>query len=202
MPTLTCFLGTPELAVAYGGITLSPADAERLRRSPTLAGRRDWQVSRVLKQQADAPVLSLSHSKGCAAALCGEADIRAGVDLEALRRRDFRALAAWVCSEAEYGYLQRRHWQAEDFYRLWCVKEALLKAAGLGFPADMAGVGYRFCGLEICGLYAAGQGGWHGVTAILPGFAAACVWQGENVRLQWRFAGAWNESCLSGGVLL
>ena len=44
----------------------------------------------------------------------------------------------------EKEYLVSRDWDKEEFYRLWCIKEALLKAADLDFPEDMRKVGYRF----------------------------------------------------------
>ena len=50
----------------YQAALLDQADRARVSAAPALAMRTDWQVSRFLKQQAKAPVLSLSHSHGAA----------------------------------------------------------------------------------------------------------------------------------------
>ncbi|MDO5059085.1 MAG: 4'-phosphopantetheinyl transferase superfamily protein, partial [Neisseria sp.] len=141
-------------------------------------GRTDWRVSRVLKYRAGEAVRSLSHSNGRAAVLAAEGGIRCGVDLEQIRQRDFAALAEWVADESEYDYLQKRGWQASDFYRLWCCKEALLKACNGDFPADMRKVGYAFDGQgALLGLRA--DGGFYGQTTVTAdGFMVAVVWQG------------------------
>ena len=171
---LRCLLGDPLLAASYRNNLLNSHDRHRIEHAPQLAERTDWKVSRALKQLADSPVVSLSHSKGFAALLCTDCPIPAGVDLEAVRPRDFRSLSEWVCTVEEQEYLCRHNWQAEIFYRLWCTKEALLKAAELNFPADMANVGYRFYGNEVGGLRVPHQNGWHGITARLtPDFTLA-----------------------------
>ena len=55
--------------------------------APALAMRTDWQVSRFLKQQTKAPVLSLSHSHGAALLAAGAYPLPLGVDIEWLRPR-------------------------------------------------------------------------------------------------------------------
>ena len=194
---LRCLLGGPLLAASYRNNLLNSHDQRRIEHAPQLAELTDWKVSRALKQLADSPVVSLSHSKGFAALLCTDYPIPAGVDLEAVRPRDFRSLSEWVCTAEEQEYLCHHNWQAEIFYRLWCTKEALLKAAGLNFPADMANVGYRFYGNEVGGLRVPHQNSWHGITARLtPDFTLACVWRGEDVRINWLFYGDLNVDSL------
>ena len=194
---LHCLLGAPDLSAAYRRAGLDADDLCRVRLSPALETRADWRVSRALKRQADAPVLSLSHSGSFAALLCADAPVQSGVDLERLKMRDFQALAQWVCSEEEREFLCRRRWRATDFYRLWCFKEALLKAADLSFPADMASVGYRFDGGLPTGLHAVGQSGWHGTSALLPqGYALSCVWFGSGISLETLFYGSWDNAVL------
>ena len=82
---LRCLLGDPLLAAFYRNNSLNLHDRHRIEHAPQLAERTDWKVSRALKQLADSPVVSLSHSKGFAALLCTDCPIPAGVDLEAIR---------------------------------------------------------------------------------------------------------------------
>ena len=101
---LHCLLGAPDLSAAYRRAGLDADDLCRVRRAPVLEKRADWRVSRALKRQADAPVLSLSHSGGFAALLCADTPVQSGVDLERLRPRDFQALAQWVCTGEERAF--------------------------------------------------------------------------------------------------
>lgn len=175
-------LGSPDCRRDYHAGQLDTDDARRLQAAPPLALRADWQSSRVLKQRARQhalPVRSLSHSRGAAALCCGHEV--AGIDLEALRPRDFAALLASCARPAEIGWWQRQPDALRAFYRLWTCKEALIKAAGLDFPAD----------LHRCGLWPHPAGGWQpGIgqhdgtviywsgwqTEITPGWMLACVW--------------------------
>lgn len=184
MTHLICLIGTPQIAHEYDRALLSPADARRVAQSPQLETRLDWRVSRALKQRATLPIVSLSHSAGNAAVLCASEPIAAGVDIETIKPRDFAALSAWIGNDAERDYLRGRGWQPETFYRLWCSKEALIKAAGLDFPADMRRVGYEMVGGEKVGWRVDGQRGWHGVERVLAGGrVVACVWRGEGGRV-------------------
>lgn len=190
MTALYCLLGGPGLAADYRNDALDAADVQRLARNSALAQRPDWRISRALKQHAPAPVLSLSHSRSHAALLCGTPQT-AGVDIETLRPRNFAALAAWVCHPHEAAALARAGWPAEDFYALWTLKEALLKAAGLPFPAAMAHVGLmpqtRNRRLQVYG-----ETGWYGLSARLgSGHMLACVWRDAAVRApQWQCIGS------------
>ncbi|MGF6147916.1 holo-(acyl carrier protein) synthase 2 [Kingella potus] len=192
MTDLICLIGTPQTARVYDRALLSPEDARRVAQSPKLETRLDWRVSRALKQQATLPVVSLSHSAGHAAVLCADEPIAAGVDMEIIKPRDFAALGALIASAAERDYLRGCDGQPEmlypEFYKLWCGKEALIKAAGLDFPADMRRVGYRIVGGEKTGWRVDGQQGWQGAERVLAGgLALACVWRGEGVKLRFRF---------------
>ncbi|MDO4879155.1 MAG: 4'-phosphopantetheinyl transferase superfamily protein [Neisseria sp.] len=196
---LFCLSAGPAAGVFYDDAPLDEADAGRLAGQPRLAERPDWRTSRFLKAQARHEVLSLSHSRGYAALLAGRGGLRCGVDVEVVRPRDFAALASWVCDGGERVFLTHGGWRAEDFYRLWCVKEALVKAAGLVFPADMVRVGLVFCD-EGCRLRVDGESGWRGLSALLDGrLALACVWQGDAV-LEWGFYGGLDAQALGGVV--
>lgn len=195
MTHLICLIGTPQIAHEYDRALLSPADARRVAQSLQLETRLDWRVSRALKQRATLPIVSLSHSAGHAAVLCASEPIAAGVDIETIKPRDFAALSAWVCRDDERDYWRERERQPETFYRLWCSKEALIKAAGLDFPADMRRVGYDMVGGERVGWRVDGQRGWQGVERVLAGGrVVACVWRGEGGRVDFCLA----EPCSAG----
>ncbi|WP_416192512.1 4'-phosphopantetheinyl transferase family protein [Neisseria sp. CCUG12390] len=196
---LDCLLAAPPLAEHYSDGLLDETDNIRLQQSPHLSQRLDWQVSRALKFQTASITQSLSHSHGYAALLTADTPSAIGVDIEKIKPRDFQGLAAWICSEEEQNYLSALDWQAEDFYRLWCTKEALIKAAGLNFPADMARVGYAFRQDRISGLCVEGKSGWHGTSALLNHeFAVACVWQGnQQAKMDWLFYGGLSSENLT-----
>lgn len=173
---LVCLLADRSCADLYRAELLDTPDKKRVAQNPALEERTDWKVSRYLKQQAVLPVLSLSHSKGSAAVLTGGVRY-AGVDLEYMRPRDFAALAEWVAAAHEQEYLAQRGWLCEDFYELWTLKEALLKAAGLAFPADMQRVGWQYDSDGLRYLHVNQEGGWNGINAKAGNFMLACVWK-------------------------
>ncbi|UOO81134.1 4'-phosphopantetheinyl transferase superfamily protein [Uruburuella testudinis] len=191
---LYLLLADASCAARYRPDLLDAADAARIAAAPRLAGRADWQVSRFLKQQAGLPVLSLSHSKGAALLAAGWQAENIGVDIEWLQARDFAALSALWCRRSEQQWLAVRGWRAADYYRLWCVKEALIKAAGLDFPAALADVGLMMrAGSHVC-LHVHGHAGWHGVAGLNGGWASACVWPAhKNVQIEWRRFGAFRR---------
>ena len=133
-----------------------------------------------------------------AALLCAPQSLTAGVDVEFIRPRDFKALSALVCTQEEQDYLETANWPSETFYRLWCFKEALIKAANLNFPSDMKSVGYVFDSGQPVGLRAGKQTDWHGTSAVLTNtMALACVWKEKNVALQWQFFGSLKSNDLT-----
>lgn len=75
---------------------------------------------------------SWSHSGGHLLAACGEG-LRVGADIESIRpRANALALARRFFAPEEYEWLSRRDNAEPDFLRLWCAKEAVLKAHGRG----------------------------------------------------------------------
>ena len=111
---LHCLLADPSFVVCYDHASLNTADSQRLAATPQLAQRQDWQVSRALKQQTDLPAVSLSHSQGFAALLCAPQPLTAGVDIEFIRPRDFKALSALVYTQEEQDYLETANWPSEN----------------------------------------------------------------------------------------
>jgi phosphopantetheinyl transferase len=78
------------------------------------------------------PHFNLSHSGDAIALAVSDADI--GVDIEGLRPlRNADGLARHVLHPRELAWLDAQPARLPAFFRLWTLKEALLKAAGTGF---------------------------------------------------------------------
>jgi 4'-phosphopantetheinyl transferase len=145
---------------------LAPDEFARWRRIRRAAGRRDYLVARALvrcalsahaaisprawrfvrtaggKPVIDAPALhlcfSLTHTAGLVACLVAPVD--AGVDAESLcRPLDVMALARRYLSAVEVRDLADfpRAYRKERFLQLWTLKEAYLKARGLGLGGGL-----------------------------------------------------------------
>ncbi len=156
--------------------------------------RTDWQVSRFLKQRAKAPVLSLSRTA------TAQALWRPGL---------IRCRWAWTSNGCGHAILRRwrihraapmtamaggaRLGVRQILYRLWCTKEALIKAAGLDFPADLHAGVYR-------------QGGYaklphrrpKQLAKALPACAAAGRWPvcgriGQAPQMRWQYLALWRS---------
>ncbi len=74
---------------------------------------------------------SLSHSDGCAAIAFGGSEL--GTDIEGISSENLKLAPLVFCPE-------EREWIKADpperFYRLWSIKESILKAAGLGMSVE------------------------------------------------------------------
>ena len=195
-PVLQLWFAGPDLAAEYDSLRLSQADRER--EADRLRGRTagEWRVSRALKGRLETPyrAASLSHSHGHALWAATSRHEHIGVDLERVRPIDELAVAALIATDVELRWLKMRHGpeRAQAFYRLWTLKEALIKAGGGEFPADMSAVGLTDAGLppgppdRRAGLMSAGHqgqirglgaGAWHGLSAMIgPDWAVAVVW--------------------------
>ena len=194
----TILLAAADWAAHYRAADLDLPDRIRVQRQPALAQRRDWQVSRALKHAA-AEVRSLSHSQGAAALLCGIGhDQAAGIDIEHCRPRDFHGLAGWIMNAEERQWWAACSNPATAFYALWTLKEALIKAADLDFPADMPRVGLHrpassaavSDGLH---LHAADGQSWTAHTRFIGGCAVSCV-SAKPFSPQWQRLGTWADT--------
>jgi len=182
-------LGTPTWQCRYEPEDLCDADRARLPVARAPRAERDWRVSRAagsaLRRAAGAgrnAPLALSHSNGHALVALAPAGWALGVDLERCRSRDVDALAGWVCTAEERRALMAHADAAarlQYFYVLWTLKESLLKAAGLAFPAGMAQVGLAQAGTPAAVLRAP-QGHWQAMAWRLPqDWVAAAAWRPE-----------------------
>lgn len=137
----------PALQAEYDPQALTADD--RVREAARLAGRNahEWRVSRALRRRLSIPyrASNLSHSDGHALWAASSIHAQIGVDLERMKSVDELALAELVSDEQELALLRCLQGQSRTrfFYRLWTLKEALVKAAGGDFPADMFKVGIR-----------------------------------------------------------
>ncbi|AHG66102.1 4'-phosphopantetheinyl transferase family protein [Advenella mimigardefordensis] len=146
---LQLWFAGPALQVEYDPLALTPED--RAREAARLSARKayEWRVSRALKRRLLEPYRSssLSHSAGHALWAASSLHEHIGVDLERIRAIDELALSELIAQDDEMRLL--RALQGQDrtrfFFRLWTLKEALVKAVGGDFPADMLRVGIRPC---------------------------------------------------------
>jgi phosphopantetheinyl transferase len=144
-----------------------------LRIEPDERGR-PWVRSLIEPDRTDLPAVSIAHTKGVAVAIAApDPDARVGIDVEPITERspDFERLAfaagerAWLDRLADPGP-GRAEWVA----RLWCAKEAVAKATGLGLVGGPGSV-------SVVGVEAAG-----GAVAVAlgPELAAACPDLGDH----------------------
>lgn len=169
---LKCLLAGADWASKYDERHLSAQDKARIKKNPFLNQRLDWKLSRALKQYAPLPVISLSHSHGMSALLCGEHIFQAGIDIEMMNLRDYPKLAQWIFSDEEKKHFPNLN--TEQFYQLWTLKEALIKAANLSFPADMPHVGFNSSKT----LHVLGQTDWHSANWTIGSFMLTIAWFG------------------------
>ncbi|MGH8812986.1 MAG: 4'-phosphopantetheinyl transferase family protein [Advenella sp.] len=172
---LQLWFAGPVLQVEYDPLALTPED--RAREAARLSARKayEWRVSRALQRRLLDPYRSssLSHSAGHALWAASSLHEQIGVDLERIRAIDELALAELIADEDEKRLL--RTLQGQDrthfFFRLWTLKEALVKAVGGDFPADMLRVGIRPC----AGTTPATGGVATGTTGAMPGDVARAL---------------------------
>lgn len=97
--------------------------------------RVEWAASRALMQYLGVDKMdnfSLSHAASHAAVAVAPTSFRIGVDIEAVRPRDVRRLAALCFARDEVNATVASSWFDElcDFYIRWTLKEAFAKALG------------------------------------------------------------------------
>ena len=151
-----------------------------LRIDPGALDLRNDARGKPLLGDAEVPSISISHSTPmAAAAFCSSTLV--GVDVEARRPpRRLDTVALRVMSGAE-----ARAWHADAaprldaFYDMWTVKEALLKASGVGIAGGMSGLDVglppRACGRPTSAPDCMGSASQWAYQALdlLPGWSAA-----------------------------
>jgi 4'-phosphopantetheinyl transferase len=128
---------------------------------------------------------NVSHS-GTRAAIALTSSSEVGIDIEEIREAaDLSAVAEHVFAPEELGYLQLltpSQWLA-CFYTLWTLKEAFVKAVGVGLAFDVrtARVVLDKCSKGLFQLHGAGTAEWVAQSIETePGYAAAVVTASAN----------------------
>lgn len=165
--TLDVWLAPPEARARFDADDLSADQRLAWQRLRSERRRRDWEVSRALRQGVTldpASAHSLSHSHGYAA-LAASSQGAVGVDVEVCAPRDVRRLAPAVLKPGEAGQVLACIGEANlvrAFHSFWVLKEACAKAlrkplwevlAQADFSAAIAGSSSSL-GIE-CGAWAA-----------------------------------------------
>jgi phosphopantetheinyl transferase len=154
------------LWAAQGKPPVYPAD---LRIEPDERGR-PWVRSLIEPDRTDLPAVSIAHTQGVAVAIAApDPDARVGIDVEPITDRSpgFERLAF---DDAERAWLDRLAGsdpgpgRAEWVARLWCAKEAVAKATGLGLVGGPGSVS----------VVAADAASGVVAVALGPDLAAAC----------------------------
>ena len=131
------WFATPAAEDFFDPATLSPADQKRFSAPRGKRRQQEFKVSRALKAftvaERAGTAFSLSHSAGHAALLLGPTTAKLGVDLEIARPRDVLRIAHDVFHESEFRALSMtgESERLRDFYTLWTLKEAFIKALDL-----------------------------------------------------------------------
>lgn len=129
------WLASPRGLRHFDPATLTASDRRRFDAMRNPQRREEFAVSRALLAHAAvaASSVSLSHSGGRAALVCGPAGCAVGVDLEQHRPRDVASIAQFAFSRAESDALLALTSPQRErlFYSLWVMKEAMAKALQL-----------------------------------------------------------------------
>ena len=133
-----------EAQTHYTAQMLDVADQRRIAVSPVLASRTSWRTARLGKfwcqRRFPQQPLCLSHKNGASLLAVGDKE-KPGVDLEWVLHRDVDGLMTHIGSPSEREVLAQSPSPLLDFYRLWTLKESLIKAEDLDFPSDMKRIG-------------------------------------------------------------
>jgi 4'-phosphopantetheinyl transferase len=80
---------------------------------------------------------NISHCKTAVCCVLSKKEI--GIDIEEIAAYK-ESLADYICNENEFAELQNSENQAEAFYRLWTMKEAVFKMLGTGITKEIKNI--------------------------------------------------------------
>lgn len=146
--------------------------SQRHPRHPPMSWEFDTEPIGKPRVRGPLPVaFNLSHSGTAVAVAVAEQAV--GVDIECHRPLDDApAIAATVFHPRELKWLHAQADFAAAFYRLWTLKEAVLKAMGQGFFQAPASLCWEALGAGVLTLEHAGRR-WHARHLPLPGASLA-----------------------------
>lgn len=130
--------------------------------------------------------LSLSHSSDWFAAACGKSPV--GIDIEKTRPRAVTTQASRVFCAGEAAALERETDPLTGFYRLWTLKEAACKAAGLTMWDSLQHVCFDLASSRCHLTPPFPTGDWHFLQgSFAPGWQLALASHGAAPRIDcWR----------------
>lgn len=138
-------IGLKSLTRYYDKKTLSQNDKKHLLLHPNLAKNKSFILSRALKSYVATLGFDKSNIFFCQShkqniAIIAFARFPIGVDIEIVRHRDFSAHIDFCFNDFERRLLSVATNPLREFYRIWTLKESLIKLENLTF-GDLVAVG-------------------------------------------------------------
>ena len=148
-----------------------PADADlqlgyNAHGKPYLRNHPEWQFN-------------LSHSKRHIAILCGQTPHSLGIDIESYPRTVRPAVIEASLSAKEYAHYLTAAEPLRYWLQVWTLKEALLKAAGVGIQQDLRLLDTGFDGNEQQGNIVLQQQAYAYQSLCHEHYQCAIAWQSE-----------------------
>lgn len=177
----TLYFTSCDFARFYQPETLDYLDTQRLKDHPDLEDTTSWRNSRSLKawvrKQHPQTPFSLSHKDDFTLIfLCDRPFF--GVDLEKKNtQKDVLKIISnrHIGSSKEREQIQQSNDKFKDFFKLWTIKEALIKAEGLPFPTAMKSLGFKDRQAQI--IRSPAQCAYHYLTFFTDMWIGSCLWQ-------------------------
>ena len=150
-----------------------PADADlqlgyNAHGKPYLRNHPEWQFN-------------LSHSKRHLAIICGQTPHALGIDIESYPRTIRPAVIEASLSAKEYAHYLMAAEPLRYWLQVWTLKEALLKAAGVGIQQDLRLLDTGFDGNERHGSIVWQQQAYAHQILTHEHYQCAIAWQSEHV---------------------
>ena len=149
-----------------------PADADlqlgyNAHGKPYLRNHPEWQFN-------------LSHSKRHIAIICGQTPHALGIDIESYPRTIRPAVIEASLSAKEYAYYLMAAEPLRYWLQVWTLKEALLKAAGVGIQQDLRLLDTGFDGNKTQGSIVWQQQAYAHQSLSHEHYQCAIAWQSEH----------------------
>ena len=132
--------GGDEMLSKYKYENLSKEDKIKIDSNPNLANKNEFKIARALlfefeKNYKFAQTIHQSISHSANHAILAISLDKVGIDLEAIKNRDFYPHLDFCFSDDEKYKVQNSPNPLNEFYKIWTYKEASLKFFNLGFYA-------------------------------------------------------------------